>query len=247
MGSRVAAATSRWRARLLVTSLLGASLGACADAESAAPEPDAGSPGGAAGAGGGSGGGPVAYGDFSRFGDLGWIDTHVHLWSHHQIDAYVAYQDRFGMQRMVLQSPAMAASLSAGERPNRNAEGLLAKLRYPDRFYLFAGIDLTPLLSGGETALTDDLGPQVDEAADAGADGIKIYMRHSVVDPLQQTLGFDFLPDNPSLAGLFQAAAARGLPVLIHIDEQYISHGQAAFGLYPGVTWVVTHMLWART
>ena len=192
--------------------------------------------------------GPVALGDFSRFSDLDWIDAHVHLRSHLRIADYVAYQDRFGMSRMVLLSTPSTVALLTGERPNFNAELLLAKALYPDRFYAFGGPDLTPLASGGEAALGADLERQVNELADAGAAGIKLWFRSTVVEPLEQPpLRFDYLPDNPALAGLFETAAARGLPILIHIDEPYTANLFAALALYPNVTWIVTHLGFSGT
>jgi predicted TIM-barrel fold metal-dependent hydrolase len=187
--------------------------------------------------------GDIAPGDFSRFADLDWIDAHVHLHSHLRIADFVAYQDRFGMSRMVLLSPPRAAALLSGERPNVNAEALLAKALHPDRFYAFGGPDLTPLASGGEAALGADLEAQVTELADAGADGIKLYFPAAVVSALRQPpLAFDYLPDNPALAGLFETAAARALPILIHIDPQYTANLHAALALYPDATWIVTHL-----
>jgi predicted TIM-barrel fold metal-dependent hydrolase len=173
---------------------------------------------------------------------------HVHLHSHERIDDYVAYQDRFGMRRMVLLVPPNADSLLAGGRPNKNAEALLAKALYPDRFYVFGGLDLTPLLSGGEAALSADLEAQVNELADAGVDGIKLYFRASLVEPLgRPPLNFRYLPDNPALAPLFETARARGIPILVHLDEPYLKSGQIAFARYPGVTWVITHLGFAGT
>jgi hypothetical protein len=203
---------------------------------------------GAGGAGGEVATGPVDFGDFSRFADLAWIDAHVHLCAHLRIEDYVAYQNRFGMQRMVLLSAPNAASLMTGERPNANGEALLAKALHPDRFYVFGGIDLTPLLSGGEASLSADLAAQVNELADAGADGIKLYFRSTVVEQLKMPpLEFDYLPDNPALAPLFETAAARQLPLLVHIDPPYQQEGQAALSLYPTATWILTHLGFAGT
>lgn len=206
--------------------------------------------GGGAGGSGGSGGiaGPIAPGDFSKFSELQWIDTHVHLRSHERIDDYVSYQQQFGMSRMVLLSPPNPLSLTDGERPNANAEALLAKAEHPDRFYVFGGLDLTPLLSGGEAALGADLEAQVNELADAGADGLKLYFRSTVVEALKKPpagtpfAGFDYLPDNPALSKLFVTAVARKLPMLIHIDTEYQANAQAALSLFPKATWILTHL-----
>lgn len=195
------------------------------------------------GAGGATQGGPIAPGDFSRFDDLGWIDTHVHLQSHHLIDQMVSYQDRFGMERMVLHSPPRSTSALDGSRPNLDAEALLAKVRYPKRFYFFGGLDLAPLLAGQDP----DFAGQVQALADAGADGLKMYFKSTVVEALKSKLGVDYLPDAAIFAGVWEAAEARQLPVLVHIDEPYFESGKNTVLAHPGVTWIVTHMAFAGT
>ncbi len=185
-------------------------------------------------------------GDFSQFVNLSWIDSHVHLRSHRRISDYVAYQDRFGMSRMVLLCPPNASALRTGGRPNDNAEALLAKALHPGRFYVFGGPDLSALASGGAAALSADLEIQVNELANAGADGIKLFFPHAVVDSLNgPPFNFTYLPDNVELAKLFQTAAARSLPILIHIDGMYLANLDRAISLSPDVTWIVTHLAFA--
>jgi len=181
--------------------------------------------------------------DFSIFGDLGWIDAHVHLHSHQLIDDMIGYQDRFGMDRMVLLSLPRSVSALDGSRPTLDAEALLAKVRHPDRFYFFGGLDLSPLLLGQDP----DFAGQVGALADAGADGLKMYFKTTVVEALKSQLGVDYLPDSALFAGVWEAAEARGLPVLIHIDEPYFQSGVDTLGAHPGVVWIVTHMAFAGT
>lgn len=185
---------------------------------------------------------PSKHGDFSIFQELGWIDTHVHLRSHHQIAAYVAYQDGFGMKAMSLQVIPNPRSLTEGHRPNRNTEAMLAKALYPDRFYVFAGLDLTMSSKGDASILADDLRKQIEALDAAGVDGIKIWLRTDFVEGFKEATGLSLLLDSPVMAEALAVIEKRDLPVLLHLDAQYADSGYAAIKAYPRIRWFVAHM-----
>lgn len=190
--------------------------------------------------------GGVPDGDFSALPYRSeWIDTHVHLRSHTRIADYVAYQERFGMSAMVLQAAPNIRGLLVGGRPNLNAEALFAKLEHPERFYVFGTLDLSPGMTGGAAALQADVGAQIDRLAAAGVDGLKLYFKTTVVDGLKPH-GVNFVPDDPVLAPMWERVKHHGLPVLIHIDEPYFSNGRATLEAHPEVTFLVTHLAFAR-
>jgi hypothetical protein len=184
----------------------------------------------------------VTEGDFSRFGNYGWIDMHVHLHSAEKIDPYVAYQDEFGMAQMVLLSLPRWRVFETQGVPTNNPELLLARVRHPTRFRIFGTHDLTRIVGMTASEAKAELGRQTEQLYQAGFEGLKLHMGEQDVAHVAQISGLEYFPDGELMEEVFQVATARGMPVLIHIDTSLAAHGQAALERYPAITWLVTHM-----
>lgn len=130
------------------------------------------------------------------------LDAHVHLASADDVAPLLEAMDRHGVRRaVVISTPHMTAG-----RPGRGLDGYLegnevvlaAAAAHRDRLLPFVTVDLA-----------DDRG-YLDDLFRRGACGVKIYQgHHSFRDqPL----------DHPSHAPVWRWLAARGAPVLLHVN-----------------------------
>lgn len=95
------------------------------------------------------------------------IDGHVHMHSHTDEENLLAICQSAGIQQTVLvsiQNPQAGSGLP---------QSLYMKARYPEQFYIFAGLNHTEVLSKGTVNMMD-LVTQVDTYNEMGCDGIKM-------------------------------------------------------------------------
>lgn len=171
-----------------------------------------------------------------------WIDPHAHLKSEQKIASYVALADQLAIGEMYLQvAPKLRAFLD-GTVGNYNPEALVARVRHPTRFRIFGGFDFLALSGKSAAEAQQELRRQAEELADLGVDGLKVYMKVTAVDIIKQGTGFDFVPDSALTQGIWEVAAARQLPILIHLDAPYHAAGVALLAKYPQIVWLVTHL-----
>ena len=85
---------------------------------------------------------------------------------------------------------------------------------HPGRFATFCHVDWSALERG---AAADELAATVRESAERGARGLKVWKDLGL--GVRDADGRLVLPDDPRLAPIWQAAAAAGVPVLIHTAD----------------------------
>ena len=135
------------------------------------------------------------------------IDSHVHLWRAGDIENLEAIRQRIGFERMSIASVARRASV------NDNPVLYAAKAAYPDRFYVFAGLDHSAHWSRGKIA-APSLAEQVDRAVAIGADGIKLIE----TKPTHRKM-VDIPIDGDYYAAMFARLEQIGLPILWHVAD----------------------------
>lgn len=135
------------------------------------------------------------------------LDSHVHLWRAGEIENLERIRKRVGVERMSV------ASVMDRRTVNDNPALWAAKAAYPDRFYVFAGLDHSQLWSAGALA-TPSLAEQVDRAIGIGADGLKL------IESKPTHRGMVDVPlDSDYYAGMFARLEETGLPVLWHVAD----------------------------
>ncbi len=144
------------------------------------------------------------------------VDFHTHLgrwltpdgsWMVPDVGALVALMERCNVSSMVNLDGRWGAELEANlDRYDR---------AHPGRFFTFCHLDWRQLDQPEGPGL---LARSLRDSADAGARGLKVWKDLG----LTVTVGGKvILPDAPVLAPVWQTAAERGLPVLIHVADPF--------------------------
>ncbi|MCJ7822021.1 MAG: amidohydrolase [Armatimonadetes bacterium] len=144
--------------------------------------------------------------------DIEIIDAHAHLieTQPETIDAMLEYEASFGVEFMNI----LMLSLPSTGYVSTNPEGFYAKWRHPDRVFLFAALDYTPLVADVDLRLACSLPEQVRRLQAMGCDGMKIltgkpnYRRES-------GLALDSVVFEP----YFSALEAAQFPLLWHVND----------------------------
>ena len=97
----------------------------------------------------------------------GILDGHVHMGSMAGEAAVLAIREATGIEKMTL------VSIQNPEAGTGLPQSLHVKARYPQRFFVFAGLNHAEKLSGGRVR-TQGLAEQVEAYAEMGCDGIKM-------------------------------------------------------------------------
>jgi predicted TIM-barrel fold metal-dependent hydrolase len=181
------------------------------------------------------------------------IDAHNHLgrwltgaWSVPDIGALVALMDELGIETIVNLDGMWGEELDANlERYDR---------AYPGRFATFAQWDRALLASDGWT----ELGALVVDAFDRGARGLKVWKDLGL--HLRDADGNLVPPDDTRLDPVWDAVAAAGRPVTIHVGDPAAFFGghdlfpsfdaildalEALIARRSDVTWIGAHVLCA--
>ncbi|MFH0939759.1 MAG: amidohydrolase family protein [Planctomycetota bacterium] len=135
------------------------------------------------------------------------IDCHVHLRDTASADKLMAMTDAIGHARV-----GLLCTVSR-DQVNANPFAFACKARYPDRVYLFAGLDHTAWLAGRNDRATF-LARQVDELIAIGADGIKMIegkptTRSWLKEPV----------DSAYFSSYFARMEETRLPILWHVND----------------------------
>jgi predicted TIM-barrel fold metal-dependent hydrolase len=140
------------------------------------------------------------------------IDAHNHLgrwltggWASPDVGALLATMDEANVSAVVNLDGMWGDELDANlERYDR---------AHPGRFATFAQWDRTLFAAGG----WDDLGAQVADAIDRGAKGLKVWKDLGL--HLSDPSGSLVMPSDPRLDSVWDAVAAGGVPVTIHVAD----------------------------
>lgn len=134
-------------------------------------------------------------------------DCHVHLGNVDSIAPLESLREHVGLDRM-----SIVCTLGR-ESVNANPAAFVAKRRFPDRFYVFAGLDHTAHFSDGsiEAPL---LAEQVERLRALGADGIKMIENKPTARKL-----LDVPVDSDYFADYFARVEETGFPVLWHVND----------------------------
>jgi predicted TIM-barrel fold metal-dependent hydrolase len=135
------------------------------------------------------------------------IDCHVHLSSLAEIESLEAIRRCVGSERMNI------VCVFGRDNVNANPPAFAAKAEYPDRFYVFAGLDHSAYFSSGAIR-TPSLAEQVDRLIALGADGVKMLENK----PTHRKL-IDIPVDGPYFEEYFARLEETGFPVLWHVCD----------------------------
>ncbi|MBI3946397.1 MAG: amidohydrolase family protein [Armatimonadetes bacterium] len=135
------------------------------------------------------------------------IDCHVHGSSLSGIPSLNGICECVGIERMNI------VCTTGGQRVNANPAALVTKAEFPERFYVFAGLDHSAHFSKGKLS-PPSLPEQIDRLMALGADGIKMIeakptSRKSLPIPL----------DGPYFEEYFTHAEETGVPLLWHVAD----------------------------
>lgn len=135
------------------------------------------------------------------------VDCHVHLWNLDTVPNLNQICDHIGIDRMNIVCTISPRQINA------NPPAFAAKRHFPERFYVFAGLDHSAYFSGGKIA-APSLAEQVDRLIALGADGIKMLeakptSRKELPIPV----------DGPYFADYFARVQEVGLPLLWHVVD----------------------------
>ena len=136
------------------------------------------------------------------------IDGHVHYAHYSYQDSLMAVMDEAGMEKLAVVCTPDEARLSLVP------DALLLKAAYPDRIYLFGGLDISPLFITPEIC-GEVFAHYVDVLLGMGADGIKmiegkVQMRKMLPIP-------DF--DAPIYAPYWEKMAETQTPLVFHVND----------------------------
>lgn len=135
------------------------------------------------------------------------VDCHVHCSRVDDIPNLNTICEHVGIRRMSL------VCTVGRQQVNANPVALVAKARFPDRFYVFAGLDHSAFFSDGKLD-PPSLAEQVDRLMALGADGIKMIegkptSRKTLPMPL----------DGPYYEEYFTRVEEKGVPILWHVAD----------------------------
>lgn len=135
------------------------------------------------------------------------VDCHVHLWKTPSADRMIEIADVVGLERIA------AVCTIDRQRVNANPAAFACKARYPERVFIFCGLDHSDKLLGVETA-APSLADQVGRLVGIGADGIKM------IEGKPTTRRFLDVPvDGPYFEGYFERVHKERLPILWHVND----------------------------
>jgi predicted TIM-barrel fold metal-dependent hydrolase len=154
--------------------------------------------------------------DVSELSDRHIIDSHIHFGEVTQIPEVLELMERAGVSEFGLVSTIHA------RRVNLNPPAFQFKARYPDRVYVFGGLDYSgvPGLPWADAVRPTDaplllsFAEQVDRLMALGCDGIKT---RSGKPTIYRELGLPM--DSPVYDGLYARAEARGVPIVWHVGD----------------------------
>jgi len=135
------------------------------------------------------------------------VDCHVHIWKADDAVNLNSIRERIGAERM------NAVSIIYREHVNDNPACYAVKALYPDKFYVFPGLDHSTHLSGGKL-VTPPLAEQVDRMIEAGADGIKLLETKTAE---RKMVGIP--ADSDYYADMFARVEEAGLPAVWHVAD----------------------------
>lgn len=135
------------------------------------------------------------------------IDCHQHAWGLDSLDNIRAIADHIGFEAVNI------VCCIDDQQPNANPPALVAKALFPDRVYVFAGLDHSAYLSGGKVS-TPPLAEQIDRLRALGADGIKMLENKPTARKM-----LDIPVDGPYFADYFAHAEETGIPILWHVAD----------------------------
>ncbi len=135
------------------------------------------------------------------------VDSHVHLRCAEDIDDLANIADYLGIERMSI------ASVLYSDQINENPEVFEAKSRYPNRFYIFPGLDHSTHFSNGRIE-TPSLTQQLELMIDMGADGLKL-----IETKPSKRKQIDIPMDSGYYDDLFARLEGTGFPVIWHVGD----------------------------
>ena len=137
----------------------------------------------------------------------GIVDGHVHMGSVAEETSMLAIREATGIEKMTLvsiQDPQAGTGL---------AQSLYMKARYPQRFFVFAGLNHAQRLSG-ERVRTPSLAEQVESFVALGCDGIKM-----IEDKPTSRKRMDVPVTDPYFADYWARVEQLGLPIVWHVND----------------------------
>jgi len=135
------------------------------------------------------------------------IDSHVHLRHVNERSALERIRRYVGVERMNI------VCIYGREVINHNPPAFATKAEYPDRFYVFGGLDHAAYWSDGRIE-TPSLVEQVDRLLAIGCDGIKMLENK----PTHRRM-VDIGIDGPYFADYFAHVEALGVPIVWHVND----------------------------
>lgn len=137
----------------------------------------------------------------------GIVDGHVHMGSSAQEAHMLAIRDITGIEKMNL------VSIQNPETGSGLPQSLYMKAKYPDTFFVFAGLDHAAQLFPGKCA-TPSLADQVDEYVALGCDGLKMIEGK----PTSRRV-LDIPVNAPYFAEYWARVEELGLPIVWHVND----------------------------
>jgi len=137
----------------------------------------------------------------------GIIDCHVHMRDLAGEESMLAIQEATGIEKMTLvsiQNPAAGTGLP---------QSLYMKARYPERFFVFAGLNHAGWLSEGKVN-APSLVEQVDAFVEMGCDGIKM-----IEGKPTSRQRMDVPITDPYFADYWARVEELGLPMVWHVND----------------------------
>ncbi len=135
------------------------------------------------------------------------IDCHTHLWNLETIPDLNRIGEHLGFRAINV------ACIIDEKQVNANPAALAAKARFPERLYVFAGLDHAGHFSCGRVQ-PPSLVEQLDRLAALGADGIKMLE----AKPTSRKM-LDIRVDSPYFEAFFARAEETGIPLLWHVAD----------------------------
>jgi len=137
----------------------------------------------------------------------GIVDGHVHMGSVAEETSMLMIREATGIEKLTLvsiQDPQAASGL---------AQSLYMKARYPQRFFVFAGLNHAQKLSGGRVG-TPSLAEQAEAFVAMGCDGIKM-----IEGKPTSRQRMDVPVTHPYFADYWARVEELGLPIVWHVND----------------------------
>lgn len=135
------------------------------------------------------------------------VDAHVHLWELGEAEQLTRIAAAVGCERMGI------ACIPERAIVNANPAAWVAKAAYPNRFYVFGGLDHSAFWSGGRVT-TPPLAEQVDLLRSIGCDGIKMLENKPATRKQ-----LDIPVDSDYFAAYFARVEETGVPLVWHVAD----------------------------